>query len=60
MSVFEHKCHLAGWVIFIFSALFFMTSSILNGDPVGFVGALLFLVACLVFIYPLIVKKDPE
>ncbi len=49
-----HRFQLLGWVLFIFSALFFITSSIRAGDLVSLIGGLLFLFACIVFLIPLV------
>jgi hypothetical protein len=51
---FEKKCQTWGWVLFIASALFFIAASIRAKDVVGFCGALLFLVACFVFLIPFV------
>lgn len=58
MSGLERKCQLVGWFIFIASALFFMASSVASGDGVGFTGGLLFFIACIVFLYPLLRKNE--
>jgi len=50
----QHRFQLLGWVLFIFSALFFITSSIRAEDPVSLIGGLLFLFACFVFLIPLV------
>ncbi len=50
----EVKYHLAGWVLFILCALFFIASSIKNGDALALIGSVVFLLACLLFIVPLI------
>ena len=56
----EHCTYqLGGWVLFIFSALFFITSSIRAGDMLSLMGGLLFLFACFVFLIPLIARKRP-
>lgn len=47
----NRKCELAGWFLFIASSLFFMISSVRDRDVVGFVGGLLFFLACIVFLY---------
>ena len=52
----QHRFLLCGWILFIFSALFFMASSIRAGDPVSLIGGLLFLVACFVFLVPLLAE----
>jgi len=52
----QHRYPLWGWVLFIFSAIFFIASSIRADDPVSLVGGLLFLVACFVFLAPLVAE----
>lgn len=43
---------LAGWILFIVSALFFIASSWRSGDMLGLGGGVFFLVACLAFLVP--------
>ena len=50
------KFNLWGWILFIVSALFFIWASLKSGDPISFLGGLFFLIACLVFLVPLIAK----
>ncbi|MEQ8653199.1 MAG: hypothetical protein RIC87_12110 [Kiloniellales bacterium] len=45
---------IAGWSLFILSGMFFLWSTAAAGDPIGFVASLLFLVACPIFLAPLI------
>ena len=52
----NHRFQLWGWIIFIFSALFFMAASIRADDPVSLIGGLLFLIACFVFLVPLVAE----
>jgi hypothetical protein len=52
----SHRFQLWGWIIFIFSALFFMTSSIRAEDPLSLAGGALFLLACFVFLVPLVAE----
>jgi len=52
----NHRFQLWGWIIFIFSALFFMAASMRADDPVSLIGALLFLLACFVFLVPLVAE----
>jgi energy-coupling factor transporter transmembrane protein EcfT len=58
------RFQLAGWILFIFSALFFIATSVRAGDMLGLAGGLFFLFACIVFLIPLIFSKhtntDPE
>jgi hypothetical protein len=44
------KYELWGWILFTISALFFIASSLRNGDIVGLLGGLFFLLACGAFL----------
>ncbi len=48
----EHRINLAGWWLFVISALFFIAASVRAGDMLGLLGSLFFLVACFVFLLP--------
>ena len=50
----ELKYHLAGWILFIICAIFFLASSVKNHDVLSFIGSILFLIACVVFLIPLV------
>ena len=50
----QNRMQLIGWVLFVFSALFFIASSLRAGDLVSLAGGLLFLVACFAFLLPLL------
>lgn len=52
----QHRYQLWGWILFIGSAIFFMASSIRADDPVSLMGGTLFLVACFVFLVPLVAE----
>ena len=52
----QHRYQLWGWILFIGSAIFFMASSIRANDPVSLMGGALFLVACFVFLVPLVAE----
>jgi len=52
----ERKFHLCGWILFIVCAGFFIASSIEGGSILGLVGSTIFLIACVVFIIPLVIK----
>jgi hypothetical protein len=54
----DHRYQIAGWVLFILSAIGFTISSWRSGDPAALIGALLFLVACFVFLVPLL--REPR
>ena len=48
---------IAGWAIFIASALMFTASSLKAADPYSTSGSVLFLGACFVFLVPLLRQK---
>ncbi len=54
----EEKYHLWGWILFVICAGFFIASSIKSGDYFGLAGSFVFLLACIVFIIPLITKRN--
>ena len=51
---FEIKCQLAGWILFIICAIFFVASSLKNQDILTFIASVIFLIACIVFLIPLV------
>lgn len=53
----ERKLHVLGWALFIVCALFFLASGIRNNDHLTLIGSLVFLIACIVFLVPLIGGK---
>ena len=53
----QYRFQLWGWILFIASATFFMATSIRAGDPLGLIGGALFLVACFVFLAPLLALR---
>jgi hypothetical protein len=44
------KREVLGWLLFVVSALFFIASSIRNGDMIGLLGGVFFLLACVAFL----------
>ncbi len=50
------KFELWGWILFILCAGFFIASGIKNQDLFSLIGSIIFLIACLVFIIPLMTK----
>ncbi len=44
------KYDLWGWLLFVISALFFIAFSIRNGDAIGPLGGVFFILACVVFL----------
>ncbi|QJT10356.1 hypothetical protein [Oceanidesulfovibrio marinus] len=49
----EHRCHLTGWWLFVGSAIFFIIAGLRSGDVLTIVGGILFLLGCLLFLYPM-------
>jgi hypothetical protein len=54
----RRKFNLAGWGLFIVSAVFFMLAALRSGDPLGLLGGFFFLVACIVFLVPLLAGRS--
>ncbi|MGI9498764.1 MAG: cytochrome oxidase subunit III [Geminicoccaceae bacterium] len=52
---------ITGWLLFVASAIAFTISAWESGDGAALAGALLFLVACFVFLLPLLrrVRRKP-
>lgn len=48
------RCQLYGWILFVVCALFFIAAGIVGREPLVFAGSLLFLLACMFFLIPLI------
>jgi len=46
----DKRYDLWGWILFTLSALFFILSSLRNGDIIGLLGGLFFLLACAAFL----------
>lgn len=51
---------IVGWSLFILSGFFFLWSTAAAGDPVGILASLLFLIACPIFLAPLIRSAKRE
>jgi predicted membrane channel-forming protein YqfA (hemolysin III family) len=49
----ELKYHLAGWILFVICAIFFIVSSLINHDTLALIASILFLIACIIFLIPL-------
>ena len=56
----ETKFNLLGWILFVVCALFFIASNLQGRNILGLVGSIIFLVACIVFIYPLVKRRDRD
>lgn len=52
----DERYQLVGWVLFIVCALFYIAASIESGSVTSFIGSVVFLVACFVFVIPLLRK----
>jgi hypothetical protein len=50
----ELKYQLTGWILFIICAIFFIAASLKNHDALTFIGGVIFLIACIVFLIPLV------
>jgi len=50
----EKYYELAGWILFIICAIFFIISSWQSQDLLLLIGSILFFVACILFILPLL------
>jgi hypothetical protein len=54
----DEKYQLVGWIMFILCALFYTAASAESGDIVANIGSVTFLVACFVFLVPLLWKEQ--
>lgn len=54
----ERKFHLWGWILFIVCAAFFIAASIKGDNTLTLIGSVIFLVACVVFLIPLVTGED--
>lgn len=50
----SRKAQLAGWSLFILSALSYIVDAVDIGDMMSLLASIFFLLACLVFVYPLL------
>ena len=50
----ERRFNLCGWVMYLVCAVFFIASAVVNGDMLYLAGSIIFLLACVVFIIPLV------
>ena len=53
----KRTCELAGWLIFVASACFFLAATVRAGDVLSTAGSVLFLLACFVFLVPLVSSR---
>jgi predicted membrane channel-forming protein YqfA (hemolysin III family) len=50
-----NRFHILGWILFIICAFFFIVASFKNNDIWTFIGSVIFLFACVVFLIPLLI-----
>ena len=50
----EIKYQLVGWILFVICAIFFIASGLKNHDVLAFIGGVIFLISCIVFLIPLV------
>ncbi|MFC1918040.1 cytochrome oxidase subunit III [Chloroflexota bacterium] len=53
----EEKFHLYGWILFLVCAVLFIIASLESGSRASLAGSVIFIIACIVFLYPLLIKK---
>lgn len=56
----EDRYHLSGWGLFLICALFFIASGWRNKDILTLAGSILFFVACILFLVPLLFSGKKE
>lgn len=54
------KFQLIGWCLFLLCSIFYIISSILMRDWFYLSGSVVFLIACVIFMLPLIAKKNDK
>lgn len=52
----EKRCQLFGLLGFILSGAFFSLSALRHGDMLAFIGSLLWIVACLIWLIPMVAR----
>jgi len=56
----DEKFQMAGWILFIVCAGFYTLSSLESGSLSSLIGSIVFLVACFIFMVPLVWKDEQE
>ena len=56
----ERKFHLLGWILFLVCAGFFIASSVKSDNILSLTGSTIFLIACVFFIIPLVIKGNRD
>ena len=55
-AVTESRITLAGWILFVISALWFIVASVRRGDTLSLLASVFFLIGCVVFLIPCVVR----
>ncbi len=50
----EKRYHLAGWLLFLVCAVFFIVQSLTDNNLLGLSGSIFFLAGCIAFLIPLV------
>ena len=50
----EKVYHLAGWLLFLVCAFFFIAQSLTDNNLFGLSGSIIFLIGCIAFLIPLV------
>jgi predicted membrane channel-forming protein YqfA (hemolysin III family) len=50
----EKRYHLAGWLLFIICAVFFIAQSLTDNNMLGLSGSIIFFAGCVAFLIPLV------
>ena len=50
----DRQWQLIGWAMFVICALFYLAAGWRSGDALTLIGSLIFLIACFVFMIPLL------
>ncbi len=53
----SERFQLYGWLLFVVCSFFFIADSAVAANPLGIAGSAIFLLACIVFLIPLVQKK---
>ncbi|MFH1662814.1 MAG: hypothetical protein ABH934_02725 [Chloroflexota bacterium] len=56
----ERQFNLWGWLLFLVCAAFFIASAVTSGDVLYLTGSIIFLLACLLFLVPLLKKQKTD
>ncbi len=54
----ERRFNLWGWLLFVVCAAFFIASAVISGDMLYLIGSIVFLIACLLFLFPMIKTEE--